>query len=217
VFSEGVPEIETEEQAKMRLATGSENDSAARQLARFVDEAARYVDGFGVTLIWRRDRFLRGGDHTSFSRAGYPAVRFTELNENYNHQHQNVRLEDGVQYGDLLEFCDFDYIASVTRLNVAALASLAMGPAGPADARVITEKLTTDTTLRWSPNREPDLAGYEIVWRETTAPRWQQARWVGKVSEFTVELSKDNYVFGVRAVDQQGHRSVVSYPVPAKE
>jgi len=215
VFSEGVPEIETPEQARVRWSTGSENDSAARQLARFIAEAGpRYVEGFEPMMIFRRDRFLRGGDHTSFSRAGYPAVRFTEPNEDYRHQHQNVRVEDGVQYGDLPQFVDYGYLAKVTRLTVAALASLARAPGAPGNVRLVTARLTTDTTLRWDAGAEPDLAGYEIVWRETTAPQWQQAEFVGNVTEYTASLSKDNYVFGVRTVDRAGHRSVAVYPQP---
>ncbi len=218
LFSEGAPETESEEQKKIRLDTGSDNDSPARQLARFIDECADlYVPQMDVVLIWRRDRFLRGGDHKPFAREGFAAVRFTEMNEDYRHQHQNVRVEDGVQYGDLPQFCDFDYIANVTRVNAAALASLARGPAPPANTRVLTAKLTTDTTLRWNANSEPDVAGYEVLWRETTAALWQHTRDVGNVTEFTSPLSKDNYVFGVRAYDRDGHRSVVAYPLPSKE
>ncbi|HEY3246445.1 MAG TPA: M20/M25/M40 family metallo-hydrolase [Phycisphaerae bacterium] len=218
VFSEGVPETEDDEARKTRLATGNENDSAARQLARWIDESAElYVPQMDVVLIWRRDRFLRGGDHTPFAREGFPAVRMTEINEDYRHQHQNVRVENGVQFGDLPQFVDFEYVANVARVNAATLASLALAPAAPKNAHVMTAKLTTDTTLRWNSNTEPDLAGFEIVWRETTAPLWQHQHFVGNVTEFTSPLSKDNFIFGVRAVDRNGHRSVVTYPLPAKE
>lgn len=219
VFSEGVPVTEsTEERKRERLATGNENDSPSRQLARYVDEACdRYVPGFDVTLIWRRDRFLRGGDHTAFSEQGYPAIRFTEANEDYRHQHQNVRMENGVQYGDLIEFVDFGYIAKVAQTNAAALASLARAPAPPANLRVITAKLENTTTLKWEKPPEKDLAGFEIVWRETTSPVWQNAQSVGLVTEFEHPLSKDNFLFGVRSVDTSGHRSVVAWPRPAKE
>ncbi len=218
VFSEGVPLAETPEQREIRQRVGSENDSAARQLARYVDEiCASYLPNFDVVLIYRIDRFLRGGDHKSFALEGYPAIRFTEMNEDYRHQHQNVRMENGVQYGDLPEFVDFAYTADVTRVNIAALASLARAPAKPSNARVITAGLSNSTTLRWNANTEPDLAGYEIVWRETTAPQWQHSTKVGgDVTEHEHPLSKDNYVFGVRAVDSDGHRSEAAYPLPSK-
>lgn len=213
VFSEGVPLVETPEQAKVRQRTGSENDSPARQLARYVDAACgTYVLGFDVVLIYRLDRFMRGGDHKSFSLQGYPAIRFTEMYEDYRHQHQDVRVVDDVQYGDLPEFVDYEYAANVTRVNVAALASLARAPRRPMNVRVDTASLGNDTTLRWDANREPDLDGYLILWRETTAPQWQASKRVGKVSECTIPLSKDNYIFGVCAMDKEGHRSEAAYP-----
>ncbi|MCA9252627.1 MAG: M20/M25/M40 family metallo-hydrolase [Phycisphaerales bacterium] len=218
VFSEGVPEIETAEQARMRLATGSENDAPARQLARYVaDCCAGYVDGFDVELMFRRDRLMRGGDHTSFSRAGFPAVRVTEMNEDYRHQHQNVRTDDGVQYGDLPEFVDFDYLRNVTRTNVAALASLARAPARPDNVRIVLDKLDPRTTIAWDANKENDLAGYELVWRKTSASTWEGFEPVGKVDRITVERSKDNFFFGVRAVDADGHRSVVTFAQPQRK
>ncbi len=217
VFSEGMPLNEPEDVAFMRQRIGGENDSPARQLARHISQACdAYVDGFEVALVARLDRYLRGGDHKSFSLEGYPAVRFTEYHEDYRHQHQDVRQENGVQYGDLPEFVDFDYVGNVTRVNVAALASLARAPATPKEVTMVTEQLTTDTTLRWSPNTEPDLDGYLVVWRETTAPQWQFAKRVGKVTEATIPLSKDNYIFGVCAVDDQGHRSEAVFPWPTK-
>jgi hypothetical protein len=215
VFSEGVPEIETPEQTRMRLATGSENDASARQLARFVADCCnQYVDGFGVELMFRRDRLMRGGDHTSFSRAGFPAVRLTETNEDYRHQHQNVRTESGVQYGDLPEFVDFDYLSNVTRTNIAALASLANAPARPKDVQIVLDKLAPTTTIAWTRNVEPDVVGYEWVWRKTSAPMWEGTESVGNVNRVTVDRSKDNYFFGVRAVDRDGHRSVVAFAQP---
>lgn len=217
VFSEGVPEIETPMQADLRHKVGSENDSAARQLARFTVEAASwYLKDFEPVLIFRRDRLMRGGDHKPFSLAGYPAIRFTEMNEDYRHQHQNVREVDGVQYGDLPEFVDFAYTANVTRVNAAALASLARAPAPPANCRLLIAKLTPDTTLRWDKGREPDLLGYEVVWRATTSPQWEHSRFVGDAVEHTLNLNKDNFVFGVRSVDQAGHRSVVAFAWPAE-
>ena len=216
VFSEGVPSSETEEEARTRRSVGGENDSPARQLARFIKEAGEtYVPNFRVAMVYRRDRYLRGGDHIPFLERGYPAVRFSEPHEDYTHQHQNVRTESGVRYGDLPEFVDYPYVAQVARVNCAALAALANAPARPKEVRILTQRLTNDTDLQWAANREPDLAGYEVVWRETTAPEWTHARTVGNVTSYTVKgLSKDNYFFGVRAVDRQGNRSPASYPRP---
>jgi len=215
VFSEGVPEIETDAETKLRLAAGSENDSPARQLARYMHRACdQYVDDFDVMLIFRRDRLMRGGDHTSFSRAGYPAVRFTEPAEDYRHQHQNVRFEDGVQYGDLPEFVDFEYTARVTQVNVAALAELARAPAVPRNVRLMMDKLSPYTTLKWDRGDEPDLVGYEVLCRATTSPTWDYSIDVGDVTEFTTDVSKDNAFFAVRAVDQDGHRSVAVFAQP---
>ena len=170
VFAEGVPSAETPEEAATRRSVGGENDSASRQLARFIVETgAAYLPGFRVQIIYRRDRYLRGGDHIPFLEQGYPAVRFSEPNEDYNHQHQNVRVEGGVRFGDLPEFVDFEYVAQVARVNCAALAVLALAPARPTDVRILTRRLTNDTDLQWAANTEPDLAGYENVWRDTTA------------------------------------------------
>src|SRR6266550_2190253 len=212
VFSEGVPSNETAEEANTRRGVGGENDSASRQLARFLKETGqRYVPGMRVMIVYRRDRYLRGGDHIPFLERGFAAVRFTEPNEDYRHQHQNVRIEHGVQYGDLPQYDDFNYIANVARVNAAALAALASAPARPKNVAVITTRLTNDTDLKWEANKESDLAGYEIVWRETTSPVWTNARAVGKVNSFTIKgMSKDNYFFGVRAIDAKGHRSLIS-------
>jgi hypothetical protein len=216
VFSEGVPSNETEEEARIRRSVGGENDSPSRQIGRFIVEAAeRYTPDMRVWHIYRRDRYLRGGDHIPFLERGYAAVRFTETNESYAHQHQNVRVENNAQYGDLPEFVDFEYIARVARVNAAALASLALAPARPKDVRILTRRLTNDTDLQWAPNTEPDIAGYEIVWRDTTSPVWTHARSVGNVTAFTLSgMSKDNYFFGVRAVDKDGNRSPVTFPRP---
>jgi hypothetical protein len=194
---------------------GSENDSPSRELARFVGESVQqYVGGFRVRKIWRADRFLRGGDQESFQDDGYPAVRFTEAHENFTHQHQNVRVENGVQYGDLLPYIDFAYLAHATQANVASLASLALGPQSPPGAQLVLAHLGYTSTLHWQP--ATGAAAYEIVWRETTAPDWQYAKNVGNVTQATVPVSYDDYVLGVRAVDAQGHRSVVSYPMPVR-
>jgi hypothetical protein len=218
VFSEGVPSNETPEEANVRRGVGGENDSASRQLARFIKETAvRYVPQMNVMMVSRRDRYLRGGDHIPFLERGFPAVRFTEPNEDYTHQHQNVRVENGVRYGDLPEFVDFTYIAQVARVNAAALAALALAPAPPRNVGIITKRLTNDTDLQWAANTEPDLAGYEIVWRETVSAIWTNSRMIGNVTNYTMQgMSKDNYFFGVRAVDKEGNRSPVSYPRPVR-
>lgn len=218
VFSEGVPSNEKTEEATVRRGVGGENDSASRQLARFIKETGeRYVRGMRVTMVYRRDRYLRGGDHIPFLERGFAAVRFTEPNEDYRHQHQNVRIENGVQYGDLPQFNDFNYIANVARLNAASLAMLAFAPARPKNVALVTSRLTNDTELKWDSNPEPDLAGYEIVWRDTTSPVWTKTRAVGNVTSYTMKgISKDNYFFGVRAVDKGGNRSPVSFPKPVR-
>ena len=217
LFAQGVPpEKELPDGVLAALRTGGENDLPTRQLARAISRAASiYVPGLRVQTIWRLDRYLRGGDHFPFLKEGYPAVRFTEPVEDFRHQHQNVRVEDGVQYGDLPQFVDFGYVAQVARVNAAALASLALAPAAPHDVQVEALRLENDTTLRWEANREPDLAGYRIVWRDTTAPDWQHARDVGNVTRATLAgVPKDNYVFGVEAYDRDGNVSPATYPRP---
>lgn len=218
VFSEGVPSNETEQEATTRRSVGGENDSSSRQLARFIKETGeRYVPAMRVQMIYRRDRYGRGGDHIPFLERGFPAVRFTEPNEDYTHQHQNVRTENGVRYGDLPEFVDFAYIAQVARINAVNLAALALAPARPREVGIVTTRLSSDTELRWAANTESDIAGYEIVWRETTSPVWTNSRAVGRVTTFVMRgMSKDNYFFGVRSVDREGNRSPVSYPRPVR-
>ncbi|MBK7801715.1 MAG: M28 family metallopeptidase [Chloracidobacterium sp.] len=218
VFSEGVPSSETEQQANTRRSVGGENDSAARQLARFIKEqSSRYLKNFGVMMIYRRDRYLRGGDHIPFVERGFTAVRITESDEDYTHQHQNVRTENGVFYGDTPEFVDFEYTANVARVNLIALASLALAPAKPANVGIVTSKLTNDTELKWDANTDADLAGYEVVWRDTTAAEWTNSIFVGNVLTYAAKgMSKDNYFFGVRAVDKAGNKSPVVYPRPMR-
>ncbi|MDB6165211.1 MAG: aminopeptidase [Lacunisphaera sp.] len=219
LFAEGVPPAQPlSDEIVSQIKTGGENDFATRQLARAIRETAlAYVPQMQVQVIYRRDRFLRGGDHSPFLDDGFAAVRFTEPNEDYRHQHEDPRLVNGVQIGDLPEFDDFDYIANVARVNAAALANLARAPAAPADVEVETLKLENDTVLRWTANPEPDLAGYRIVWRETTSPFWEHSVWAGNVTRYTMKkLSKDNYIFGVEAVDQGGHASPAVYPKPAR-
>src|SRR5437773_3867577 len=215
VFSEGVPSNETQPEATTRRSVGGENDSQSRQLARFIKETGeRYVPSMKVWMIYRRDRYGRGGDHQPFLERGYAAVRFTEPNEDYHHQHQNVRVEKGVQYDDLPQFDDFNNIANVARVNAAALAALALSPARPKSV-VFPSGLANDTIIRWDANKETDLAGYEIVWRDTTAATWTNSLSVGNVLTYTMKgMSKDNYFFGVRAVDKDGNRSPVTYPRP---
>ena len=218
LFAEGIPSLQDMPEATRSLiATGGENDSTTRQLARHVKEVGeRYVDGFKVTIVNRRDRYLRGGDHAPFLDRGYAALRFTEPAEDFNHQHQDVRKEGALQYGDLTEFVDPVYVAQVTRVNAAALASLALAPAAPQQVKIHTARLDNHTDLSWQANAEPDLAGYRIVWRDTTAAQWQGSQWVGKVTSSTMALSKDNVFFGVQAVDNDGNVSVASYPLPQR-
>ncbi len=216
VFSEGVPSNETPAEATTRRSVGGENDSASRQLARFIKETGEaFVPQMKVMLVYRRDRYGRGGDHIPFLERGYPAVRFTEVNEEFRHQHQNVRVENGVQFGDLPEFVDFAYVANVARVNAASLAALAFAPSRPKGVTILSQRLSNDTELKWDANTEPDLAGYEIVWRDTTAAVWTNSKPVGNVTGFTMKgMSKDNYFFGVRAFDKDGNRSQVTYPKP---
>jgi Peptidase family M28 len=217
LFAEGVPTDETPEEAATRRSVGGENDSPSRQLARFVSEVAdNDATGMRVRVIYRRDRFLRGGDQIPFLERGYPAGRFTEPNEDYAHQHQDVRVENGKQIGDLPEFCDFAFIARVAKVNAAALWSLAQGPGTPKNVKILTAELTNDSELTWDANPESDLAGYEVVWRPTIEDDWTDVIAVGNVTRARIDLSKDNVFFGVRAVDTGGHRSPVAFPVPLR-
>jgi hypothetical protein len=216
LFVEGVPTTETAAEANVRRSIGGENDGPSRQLGRFVQEVAQNEHtGMRVRVIWRRDRFLRGSDHISFLQQGYPAARFTEPRENYNHEHQDTRVENGIQFGDLPEFCDFAYIGRVTKVNAATLWSLAQAPGTPKDVKILAATLTNLTTLNWTRGTEPDLAGYEVVWRESTAPTWTHVIPVGDITTATIDLVKDNVQFGVRAVDRDGHRSPAAAPTPA--
>jgi hypothetical protein len=219
LFAEGVPSDETEQQAGTRRSVGGENDSASRQLGRFIKEVADvYSPRFRVQVVYRRDRYGRGGDHIPFLERGFSAVRFTEPHEDYTHQHQSVKVVDGKQYGDTIEFVDFNYIANVTRINVASLATLALAPARPKNVGIITGRLTNDTDLKWDAGQDADLAGYEVVWRDTTSPFWTNSLFVGNVTAYTAkEMSKDNYFFGVRAVDKAGNKSPVSFPRPMSQ
>ncbi|HEX4656912.1 MAG TPA: M28 family metallopeptidase, partial [Streptosporangiaceae bacterium] len=218
LFLEGIPTNVTPGQISLMQATGGENDGLSRQLGRFVAEVApRELTGMNIRRIWRRDRYLRASDHVSFQGQGYPAARFTEPRENFNHEHQNTQVVNGVQLGDLIDFVDFDYVARVTKVNAAALWALATSPSTPKNVQIHTSPPvnfagTNFTTLTWNANPEANLAGYQVVMRETTAPDWANAIDVGNVTTVTLDISKDNVQFGVRAVDQAGHRSPVAFP-----
>jgi hypothetical protein len=220
VFSEGVPTAATEQDVRRLRALGGENDSPSRQLARYVREVGeKYLaKGFGPKLVFRRDRYLRGGDHISFNEQGYAAVRFTEYREDYNHQHQNVRTEKGVEYGDLPKFVDFQYVANVTRLNAATLASLASAPAPPRNVQLLTKQLENDSTLAWEASPGGLATGYEVLYRATTEPEWSLlgSENVGDATTATIQRSKDNVIFAVRAVDKKGHSSLAVVPIPER-
>lgn len=214
VFSQGLPAGASLDRVDL---VGSENDSPSRELSRFVaDVVPAYVAGFTVRQIFRADRFLRGGDQESFQDAGYAAaIRFVESHENFAHQHQDVRIADGVQYGDLPLFVDPAYLARATQANVAALASLALAAPAPTGVVLVTARLGYDSTLRWQP--APGAASYEIVWRATDAPQWEHARDVGDVIQATVPVSKDDDVLGVRSVAANGLRSPAVYPTAVRK
>jgi hypothetical protein len=216
VFSEGVPSNETEAQARLRRAIGGENDGPSRQLARTLKDAAeRYLPDFEVTLVFRRDRYGRGGDHIPFNERGFAAVRLTEPNEDFNRQHQRVEDRDGVSYGDVLERVDFNYVAQVARVNAALLASLALAPAPPT-VRFGSARQDYDTKLTWKRGSEPDLAGYRVVWRATHQPFWEHSLDLGDVTETTLKgLSKDDLFFAVQALDRDGNASLPAVPTPA--
>jgi hypothetical protein len=215
VFSEGIPVAADEKQLRLIRGLGGESDSASRELARYIVEVSRtFPAGVHPMMVFRLDRYLRGGDHYSFNQQGFAAVRLTEYREDYNHQHQNVRTENGVEYGDLPKFVNFDYVSRVARLNAATLASLASAPSPPSHVRILTKELENDSTLTWEAS--PGASGYEVLWRATTAPEWEQARSVGNVTRATVPYSKDNVIFAVRAVDKEGHRSLPAVPLPER-
>lgn len=217
VFSPGIGPGDSDADIRRIWRMGGENDSDARQLARAIDEVARkYVTAVRPMLIYRTDRFLRGGDHYAFLESGYPAVRFCEVHENYDRQHQDLS-PDKPHMGDVLGAVDPEYIADVARLNLAALVEMANAPSTPRDARMITAALTNDTTIRWTASPESDVAGYDVVWRATTDHQWTDALDVGNVTEATIKLSKDNWLFGVRAYDADGHRSPAAFPAAARE
>ena len=215
VFSEGVPVAATEQEIRRMRGLGGESDSGSRELARYIAEVGRTYDaGVNPMLVFRLDRYLRGGDHYSFNQQGFAAVRLTEFREDFHHQHQNVRTENGIEYGDLPKFVDYDYVADVARLNGATLASLASAPGPPANVHILTKELENDSTLTW--DAAPGATGYEVLWRATTSPDWEHAESFGNATRATLKLSKDNFIFAVRAVDGAGHRSLPVVPTPAR-
>jgi hypothetical protein len=217
VFSEGIPAAATEADLRRIRSVGGENDSPSRELARYIHSVSETYDfgSFTPKLIFRRDRYLRGGDHSAFNDQGFAAVRFTEYREDYNHQHQNVRTEKGIEYGDLLKFVDFEYVANVARLNAATLAALASSPAPPTEVHLLTKQLENDSKIEWKP--APGATAYEVLWRTTTDADFPEENLL-RTAEPKVDLSdsKDNVIFGVRSVDAKGHRSLIVIPEPER-
>ncbi len=218
MFLEGIPTAATASQISLMQSVGGENDGGSRQLGRFAREAAPFeLTGINIRLIWRRDRYLRGTDSLSFQGQGYPAARITEPRENFNHEHQNTQVVNGVQLGDLIQYVDFDYIARVAKVNGATLWSLATAPGTPKNLLIhvappVNFSGINNTVLSWNANPESNLVGYEVVTRETTSPDWTNAIDVGNVTTVTLDIAKDNLQFGLRAVDQAGNRSPVAFP-----
>jgi hypothetical protein len=217
VFSEGIPAAATEADLRRIRSVGGENDSPSRELARYIHSVSeRYDFGpFSPMLIFRRDRYLRGGDHSAFNDSGFAAVRFTEYREDYNHQHQTVRTENGIEYGDLSKFVDFNYVANVARLNAATLAALASSPAPPTAVRLLTKQLENDSKIEWKP--APGATAYEVLWRKTSDADFSEEN-ILRTTETKVDLpdSKDNVIFGVRSTDAKGHRSLIVIPEPER-
>jgi len=220
LFSRGIPAEEALSMETVRyLQTGGESDMPTRQLARTIKEVSEsYRKTMEVRLIYRADRYMRGGDHMAFLEHGFPAVRFSEPYETYNHQHEDVRETDGVRYGDLPEYVDYDYVKRVAEINLSALANLARSPRPPANVGINVTELENDTRLRWSRSESENLGGYEVLWRETTSPVWQHKKLVGTDIHYTLKnVSKDNWLFGVRSVSKDGHVGVPVFPMPFRE
>jgi hypothetical protein len=218
LFVEGVPTAATANDVAILQAVGGENDSLSRQLGRFVTEVVpANLTNMNIRTVWRRDRYLRGSDHLSFQQQGFPAARFTEPRENFDHEHQDVQVVDGVQFGDLIDFVDFDYVARVAAVNAATMWALATNPGTPKNLVIHTNPPgtfsgTNLTTLNWDANPETNIDHYQVVMRETTAADWTSAINVGNVTGITLDISKDNVQFGLRVVDSSGHRSPVAFP-----
>jgi Peptidase family M28 len=217
VFSEGIPAAATEADLRRIRSVGGENDSTSRQLARYIAAVSETYDfgTFKPQLMFRRDRYLRGGDHSAFNASGFAAVRFTEYREDYNHQHQTVRTENGIEYGDLPKFVDFNYVANVARLNAATLAALASSPAPPSDVRLLTKQLQNDSKIHWKPAAGATV--YEVLWRATTDAGFSESNMM-RTTETNVDIpdSKDNIIFGVRSTDARGHKSLIVIPAPER-
>ncbi|WP_128545829.1 M20/M25/M40 family metallo-hydrolase [Larkinella soli] len=215
VFSEGLPGYQTDSVAAYIRQYGLENDGKSRQLARYTKEVGeRYVDQLEVVMVYRNDRFLRGGDHTPFVTRGFPAVRITEMNENFQHQHQDLRTQEGVEYGDYLKFMDFDYLRKNTAMNLAVLANLAKAPAMPQNVTVEARNLTNTTSLFWQAPKSGRVKGYYVLMRETHWPFWQKKFFTDK-NGLTLPYSKDHYFFAVQAVSEDGNESLPVLPRPS--
>jgi hypothetical protein len=213
IFSEATPVTDSERDIRRRRFYGGEVDGPSRQIARYV---ARLTDSYFTNLspimIYRLDRFGRGGHHRPFNDAGFPGVRIMETHENYTRQHQNIRVEDGISYGDVIEGVNFDYAAKLTAVNSVALASIAWAPPGPKEV-AIGGAVRASAVLQWKSPPHSSLAGFRVYWRETTAPQWTNSRFVGDVNEYTFQnLVIDNYLFGVSSVDSSGNESPISFP-----
>ena len=212
VFSEGLSVLDTGRVATNIRNLGLENDGKARQLARYVKEVGeRYVENLEIVMIYRNDRFLRGGDHSPYVQNGFAAVRITEMNENYYHQHQNVRMENGIQYGDLTEFMDFEYLRKNTAMNLSNLANLSKAPAMPEEVKIETRKLTNYSSISWKAPKSGKVKGYYVLIRETTSPVWQKKIFTTQ-TEYNLPYSKDNYFFGVQSVSETGNESLPVIP-----
>lgn len=214
VFSETVPLAEDERGAAIRRSTNSDNDSPSRQLARYIKEIGeRYVDHMEVKLIYRSDRFLRGGDQTPFMRNGFTAVRMSEMNENFLHQHENVRVENGIQYGDLPEFMDFEYLRKVSAVNLSSAASLANSAGLPQEVRIDVRGLTNKSDLNWKAPTQGKVKGYYVMMRETSSSMWEKKFFTTETS-ISLPYSKDNYFFAVQSVSETGDESLAVFPSP---
>jgi Zn-dependent M28 family amino/carboxypeptidase len=212
VFSEGLPFVDLEKKASTIRQYGLENDGACRQLARYAKEIGeRYVANLEVVMVYRNDRFLRGGDHSPFVQRGFTAVRFTEMNENYDHQHQDLRTEKNIKYGDLPEFMDFEYLRKNTAMNLSNLANLAKSPSVPQEVKIDVKNLTNSTYLFWKEPKNGKPKGYYILMRETTAAQWQKKFFTDK-TEMRLSYSKDNYFFAVQSVGVDGNESLPVVP-----
>ena len=216
IFSEATPYLETADEAKMRKLTNRDNDSPSRLLARYIKSVTeQYVPQLEVNLVYRNDRFLRGGDHTPFSQNGFTAVRFCEMNENFDHQHQDLRTENAVKYGDLPEFMDFDYLRKITASNLVTLANLAWSPNAPTAVGIEVKDLTNFSNLVWKAPEGKAPYGYQVLIRETSDAGWQKAIFVTD-TKATIPYSKDNFLFAVQAVDELGHGSLPVFPIPVR-